>query len=189
MVEMLITLAPPVAATAASRAGRAARLISKAAVTLLVSLQVATTLFGLVTGTVHDEASSAIVATNAMRTAPMLWACFESLRYWRRMRRRAEVGLADPVVANRFALWAIWTGAFAGLPLAALVLRVVLPMTVPDAQDPAAADALITSTIGKLRALLAVTGLVGVVALVLSFFPPAWYRARLRPSVEGEQAI
>lgn len=159
-----------------------------AAAMLLVVLQIATTGFGLVTGAVHDEASNAIIATNAMRTAPMCWACVESLRYWRRMRRRTQVGLADPVVSNRFALWAIWTGAFAGLPTAALVLRVVLPMTVPDPNDAGAIEALMTDVLAQLRLLLAVTGVIGVGALVLSFFPPAWYLARLRASVSAAEA-
>jgi len=36
------------------------------------------------------------------------WAAFESLRWWRNLRRRVALSLADPVVANRFLLWALW---------------------------------------------------------------------------------
>ena len=39
------------------------------------------------------------------------WGSFESLRYWTRMKRRARLGLADPVVTNRFFLWGLAAGA------------------------------------------------------------------------------
>ena len=35
-----------------------------------------------------------------------LWTAWESLRYYAQMRRRLRLGLADPVVVNRFLLWA-----------------------------------------------------------------------------------
>jgi len=35
------------------------------------------------------------------------WGAFESLRWWDRMRRRQALGLADPVVTNRFLLWGV----------------------------------------------------------------------------------
>jgi hypothetical protein len=37
-----------------------------------------------------------------------LWTGLESLRYHAMMRRRLALGLADPVVCNRFLLWAVW---------------------------------------------------------------------------------
>lgn len=37
-----------------------------------------------------------------------LWTGLESLRYRAMMRRRLALGLADPVVCNRFLLWAVW---------------------------------------------------------------------------------
>ncbi len=41
----------------------------------------------------------------------LLWGSIEALRYWRMMRRRTRLGLADPVVTNRFFLWGVGAGA------------------------------------------------------------------------------
>jgi hypothetical protein len=47
----------------------------------------------------------------AGRTLPMLWVSIESFRYYLLLRRRLRIGLADPVLVNRFLLWAIWAAA------------------------------------------------------------------------------
>ena len=49
--------------------------------------------------------------TWAARTSVFLWLFIESFRYWRLLRRRLRLGLADPLVANRFLLWSIFAGA------------------------------------------------------------------------------
>jgi hypothetical protein len=49
-----------------------------------------------------------------LSTAILLWGAAESLRYFAMMRRRARLGLADPLVTNRFLLWGLGIGA-AGL--------------------------------------------------------------------------
>ena len=79
------------------------------------------------------------------RCAVLLWLFVESAIYAQRMRRRVRLGLGDPVVANRFTLWAIWTGALACIPLFVLTLRVlgVLQAPVPGAPLPAAVRAII----------------------------------------------
>ena len=41
----------------------------------------------------------------------LLWGSIEALRYWRMMRRRMRLGLADAVVTNRFFLWGVGAGA------------------------------------------------------------------------------
>ncbi len=146
----------------------------------LIALQLITTLYAFGTGTIHAEEGNPIIAINAMRVVPTAWACVESIRYWMLMRRRVALGLADPVVSNRFALWAIWTAAFAALPTTSLVLRIVVPTMVADPNDPEVIRAVMDELLGGLRVLLAVAGLLGLVALVLSFFPPHWYLARLR---------
>ena len=43
-----------------------------------------------------------------LRTGALLWLAFESLRYWSLLRRRLRLGLADPLVTNRFLLLGIW---------------------------------------------------------------------------------
>lgn len=104
------------------------------------------------------------------RCAVLLWLFAESALYARRMRRRIRLGIGDPLVANRFTLWAIWTGALACIPLFVLALRMLglLVEVAPGAPIPPA-----------VRAIIAVLGMGGAAALVacwLAFFPPAFYR-------------
>ena len=53
--------------------------------------------------------------TLAFQIAIYGWATAESLTYWLRMRRRAAIGAADPLLANRFLLWGIGTAAVCGI--------------------------------------------------------------------------
>ena len=46
-----------------------------------------------------------------MRIGALGWGAAESPRYWALMRRRERLGLADPVVTNRFLLWGLGIGA------------------------------------------------------------------------------
>ena len=48
---------------------------------------------------------------SVLSTAILLWGAAESLRYFAMMRRRAKLGLADPLVTNRFLLWGLGIGA------------------------------------------------------------------------------
>lgn len=104
------------------------------------------------------------------RCAALLWLFLESAGYARRMRRRVRLGLADPIVANRFTLWAIWTGALACIPLFVLGLRLLglLEAPVPGQPLPAALRAVF--------AMLGTGGAVAVTACWLAFFPTASYR-------------
>jgi hypothetical protein len=104
------------------------------------------------------------------RCAVMLWLFFESTHYAQLMRRRVRHGLAEPLVANRFALWAIWTGALALIPLFVLGLRMFGVLEAPIPGEPLP---------GPWRAVLAVLGAGLACALVagwFAFFPPAAYR-------------
>ncbi len=49
--------------------------------------------------------------TWATRTWVFAWLCAECLRHWGLQRKRLRLGLADPLVANRFLLWGIWSTA------------------------------------------------------------------------------
>ena len=40
----------------------------------------------------------------AGRTGAMLWVAIESFRYYGQQRRRLRIGLADPILSNRFLL-------------------------------------------------------------------------------------
>ena len=115
------------------------------------------------------------LAVILVRSFSLLWLFFESARYARKMRRRVRLGLGDPLVANRFALWSIWTGAIACIPLFVLLLRVlgVLVEVAPGEPIP-----------GPVRAILAVIGVAGAAALGagwLAFFPPAAYQRWIAP--------
>ena len=88
------------------------------------------------------------------------WTAVEGFRHYRMMRRRLALGLAEPVVTNRFLLWGIsglvsvaWNGVVTSYLLAGANIN-ANPVTV-----------------------LAVSGggLVSAVCLVLTFMPPAAY--------------
>lgn len=49
--------------------------------------------------------------------ATYLWVFFESARYYGLLRRRRRLGLADPVLVNRFLLFATWTGGVGAITL------------------------------------------------------------------------
>jgi hypothetical protein len=96
------------------------------------------------------------------------------------MRRRVALGLADPLVANRFVLWSVWTGAlgFAALLLFAvrsrafwLQLHGVDPRVVMPAAIPITA------------ALAGIAVVCAGVAVWLAFFPPSSYRRWVRAGV------
>jgi hypothetical protein len=131
-------------------------------------------------------ASGAALPTGALgmlavlaRSAALLWLFAESTVFASRMRRRVALGLAEPLVANRFLLWSIWTGALALIPLFVLALRSAGALEVPAPGETLSAAA---------RAALAVVGMGGAVAVGagwLAFFPPAAYRrwvASARPA-------
>jgi hypothetical protein len=93
------------------------------------------------------------------------WTAWESFRYWAVLRRRVPLGLADPLVVNRVALWGL-TGLSSFCINGVSVRTVLTGINVLD-------DA--TTMI--------VTGILGTtntVCLFLAFLPPAWYAARIR---------
>jgi hypothetical protein len=105
----------------------------------------------------------------ALRAGAFLWTACESLRQHALLRRRMRLGLADPVVADRFRLW--WISNLA------LCVGFAVFAAAKLAQEGSA-----TSPVA-----LAVTSLVGTlsgVATWLAFLPPArytrWVAARAR---------
>ena len=88
------------------------------------------------------------------------WGGFEALRYFFLLRRRQALGLADPVVTNRFLLWAIadWTAVVLCGSVASFLL----------AGKAVLIDPLALCTI-------ALAGTVMSVTWYLTFFPPAAY--------------
>jgi hypothetical protein len=97
-----------------------------------------------------------------------LWTMVESYRYYALLRRRRALGLADPLVTNRFLLWgsaslgtalATWTASIPYL----LVARPELAL----AWGP------------PIQVATASFGVATVTLYGLTFFAPAWYRRRV----------
>lgn len=93
------------------------------------------------------------------------WATWEAARMYRMMRRRTALGLGDPVVRNRFLLFALWSAPMSLLPLLQTVDRLVgtpgrYPLWVSVLARP--------------------IGAMMLVAIFLNFFPPRAYLRWLR---------
>jgi hypothetical protein len=155
----------------------AARLFSG----ITISLILMTTAHTLLAGYTSIENSYSMVATNFTRLIPTSWAFYESIRYWRSMRRREALGLADPILTNRFLLWSLWTGAVTLLPLIALMVRLLSIVTLGNEEfSNGLAAALLPAVLGMIRITFLIVAPVAAVALSLSFFPPAAYLNRVR---------
>jgi hypothetical protein len=104
----------------------------------------------------------AIVATVA---AAFAWSAMESLRYHARLRRRLALGLADPVVVDRFALWTlsglatvgVCTGIVGSMLAGFAPLRDAVPLVA-----------------------IAAAGLTASISWYLAFLPPAAYLGWVR---------
>jgi len=59
----------------------------------------------------RDLLGASHTTRTALQVACLLWGSGEALRYWRMMRRRLRLGIADAVVTNRFFLWGLGAGA------------------------------------------------------------------------------
>jgi hypothetical protein len=109
----------------------------------------------------------------AGRTAAMLGIAFESFRYWLKLRRRLRLGLADPVVTNRFLLWAIWASCATLNYVADLASR-SLYWLVFDTVEPVPAH--LATLVGPTIVITMALGAVSAVTLFLTFFPTPAYR-------------
>jgi hypothetical protein len=89
------------------------------------------------------------------------WCAFEAARYRSMYVKRLALGLADPVIANRFLLYAIWTAAMATMPVV-MGLSVLL-----DAGGTSWRSGLTLGTRG--------VGAVVLVTMWLIFMPPRAY--------------
>jgi hypothetical protein len=89
------------------------------------------------------------------------WVSLESLRYHAQMRRRQALGLADPVVTNRFLVWGAGEGVASLVVLALFVTSAVHAET--SIGDP------------LIRLFMTLAGLVNALVWWLSFMPPKAY--------------
>lgn len=128
--------------------------------------------------TVDQETRS--VAPRIVLLLTYIWLFVECVLQRRRIVRRLRLGLADPVVANRFLLFAIWSGVLAALPGATLVMaRLVNPGL--DDTGPFFA------------AVVRITGFAIYATIWLSFLPPRaytrWIRRRHRERFPDPGAV
>ncbi|HVN39517.1 MAG TPA: hypothetical protein VMW19_15245 [Myxococcota bacterium] len=106
------------------------------------------------------------------RTLAMAGITFESFRYWRMLRRRLRLGLADPVVTNRFLLWAVWACCSTLNFVSDLASRTFYWLWFGTiAPVPAYLAIFVAPTI----AVTMVLGAVSAVTLFLTFFPTPGY--------------
>lgn len=112
-----------------------------------------------------DGAPGALPIRIALRLAIFVWSAITSLAYHSMMKRRLALGLADPIVVDRFRLWGLFMAGGAGILLtltAAGVLRLH--------------EHFLTPILGTAGLLL---GWVCIGLLWLSFSPPRWYCDRV----------
>jgi len=95
-----------------------------------------------------------------------VWTAVESFHYRALLRRRVPLGLADPLVAERFGLWG-WTSVFAAGSIAPATWAMV---TGGDPNSPLS------------HLVVGVCGLASSAALYLAFLPPAAYTRYVRES-------
>ena len=108
------------------------------------------------------------------RVTPFVWLAAESFLYWRRMERRLRIGLADPVVSNRFLLIGVWSSIAFLLALADPAARLLyfLRSGTTEIWDPVIGMPIILWVIPTTSLFAAL----GALALFLAFFPVAGYR-------------
>jgi hypothetical protein len=102
------------------------------------------------------------------------WGGVESLLYRRVLLKRLALGLADPVVVNRFLLWAVGAAVMVVLCTALLVC---IARGLAIAREPVP------------LAIIAAAGTVMSATWYLTFFAPAWYRAVLGRAAAPAAAV
>jgi hypothetical protein len=105
------------------------------------------------------------------RAGAFVWATAESGLYHARMRRRLALGLADPVVTDRFRLWTIASASV-------LAAFAVFSAARASGIDPTTSPVVLGAT--------SAGGLVAGVTLWLAFMPPRAYLARI---TRGRRAV
>lgn len=112
-----------------------------------------------------DFGELAYTGTSLTAIASYFWGGFESFRYYAMMRKRQALGMADPVVVNRFLLW--------GLVMVFSFLSTAVP-TIASMRgiDVQASPPLMIAT--------ALAGLACGCVMWLAFIPPRAFLERLR---------
>lgn len=106
-----------------------------------------------------------------------LWTMVESYRYYALLRRRSALGLADPLVTNRFLLW-----GSASLGTALATWTASLPYLLIGRPELAAAWG------PAIQVATATFGIATVTLYGFTFFAPAWYRRLVTADLRSDPA-
>lgn len=117
---------------------------------------------GFATGAPND--GSGYYLGFSLRAGAFAWPAIESFRHYQRLERRLRIGLGDPIVSDRFRLWAVSTGTIV-LAFAAFLAGKLL------SENPATNPWVLCSS--------SVGGIVAGTTMWLAFFPPARYLRRV----------
>ncbi len=109
-----------------------------------------------------------------LRSACLAWLAVESIRWFAALRRRLRLGLAEPLVTNRFLLLGIWACTMLGMGMADPVARLWYVATTGSAQRwvPELAHSIVIAMVSTTSAL----GILVATTLFLAFFPTAAFR-------------
>lgn len=137
----------------------------------LAAVGIAMLAYGAIAGAVHAQRATDFATLRSTRTpllwiqiaavAVYVWTSVEGIRCWILARRRLALGLADPLVVNRFLLWAM-IGVFA---LVSVTPGLVLALLGENAFDYPMA-----------RLATGLSGIGTTTMMQLAFLPPASYR-------------
>jgi hypothetical protein len=123
------------------------------------------------------------------RMFALVWATWASLRYWVQMRKRVQLGLADPLVSNRFLLWALWASGNCMTALAEPAARVAYDWFAGGNATSAEAIQGIGGPVITIT--LCISSLLAIyttIVLWLAFFPSDRYRGWITERAQRHQA-
>jgi hypothetical protein len=112
-----------------------------------------------------------MLVRQSVQIGVLLWGAGEALRWWLRMRRRLRIGIADPLVANRFLLWGIGAGMAGSGSLIGMLVGLVYGQAMNE--------------LPLLTLVLSLCGLVSAVALWLAFAAPEWWKLWIRNQAQN----
>ncbi len=108
------------------------------------------------------------------RLVPFVWVAIESLRYGAQLQRRVAIGLVDPLLANRFRLWGLWSVVLAAMAFADPLARFwYWSLTGTTTEWIAEIGRPIIDVVVPITSAF---GIAAVTLLFLTFFPTASYR-------------
>jgi hypothetical protein len=149
-------------------------LVALAALAFAVSLVKDTWLTGVTFGPPPGTATTVCGSIGRMVVFP--WMAFEAFTQYFAFRRRARIGLGNPLVANRLLLWALSAVAMFAISATSTALY----WTAIDAADA-------TAKVNRAGGAYGVLALLSSLALWLAFFPPKAYTGWVESAKESSR--